>query len=86
MSVRPIFLLAGLANAWIGLVLFDVLIFGMTLFKSWGRGYAGGRSFFKLLLRDGAIYFGIMAIAELVNILTFHLVKYIDLEAHAQPA
>jgi len=61
-----------LAAAWTGLVLFDVLIFAMTVYKSTRRN-RGDRTLVNILLRDGAIYFAIMAAVSLANILTFHL-------------
>ncbi|KAH0584834.1 hypothetical protein H2248_008112 [Termitomyces sp. 'cryptogamus'] len=62
----------GLANAWIGMLMFDALIFSITVYKSWKRGYMVRRSLFKVLLRDGAIYFGIMVAIALVTVITFH--------------
>ncbi|KAG6913899.1 hypothetical protein DXG01_003648 [Tephrocybe rancida] len=56
-----------LANAWIGTLMFDILIFGMTMFKSWRRGHRGDRSLLYILTRDGALYFGIMAVVVLVS-------------------
>ncbi|KAG5734046.1 hypothetical protein E4T56_gene9467, partial [Termitomyces sp. T112] len=76
----PIVLLAdlssiiiGLGNAWIAMLMFDILIFGMTLYGSWQRGRGGDRSLLHILLRDGAIYFGIMAFVGLMNIVTFYV-------------
>ncbi|KAF9466478.1 hypothetical protein BDZ94DRAFT_1319363 [Collybia nuda] len=62
-----------LAAAWTGLLLFDVLIFVMTVYKSTKRSRGGDRTLINILLRDGAIYFGIMSAVGLANILTFHL-------------
>ncbi|KAG5728803.1 hypothetical protein E4T56_gene6226, partial [Termitomyces sp. T112] len=63
-----------LANAWIGMLLFDVLIFSMTMYRSWSRGdRVRSRSLFKVLLCDGAIYFGIMVVVELVTVVTFRV-------------
>ncbi|KAH0580201.1 hypothetical protein H2248_001722 [Termitomyces sp. 'cryptogamus'] len=89
------------ANAWIGMLMFDVLIFSMTVYKSWRRGARIRRSLFKVLLRDGTIYFGIIVIVELVTVLTFHvlpeyqrgftatfatIVKHDDEQTDAQPS
>ncbi|KAH0589975.1 hypothetical protein H2248_000158 [Termitomyces sp. 'cryptogamus'] len=46
------------ADGWIGTLMFEVLIFTMTIYKSWRRGERVSRSLYKVLLRDGAIYFG----------------------------
>ncbi|KAF8072078.1 hypothetical protein FPV67DRAFT_1483845 [Lyophyllum atratum] len=62
-----------LASAWTGMLLFDILIFSMTVYKSLRRSPARDRTLLHILLRDGAIYFGIMAIVGLANILSFHL-------------
>ncbi|KAG6910007.1 hypothetical protein DXG01_014008 [Tephrocybe rancida] len=62
-----------LAKAWIGTLMFDILIFGMTMFKSWRRGHRGDRSLLYILNRDGALYFGTMAAVVLVNIISFHV-------------
>ncbi|KAG6876532.1 hypothetical protein C0993_002421 [Termitomyces sp. T159_Od127] len=43
----------GLAIAWIGMLVFDLLIFGMTAYKSWVSGNKLRKSLFKVILRDG---------------------------------
>lgn len=61
------------AAAWTGVLLFDSLIFSMTVHKSFRQSRQGDRPLLNILLRDGAIYFGIMAIAGLANIISLHL-------------
>ncbi|GLB40565.1 hypothetical protein LshimejAT787_0804360 [Lyophyllum shimeji] len=61
-----------LATAWIGNLVFDFLIFSMTVYKSFGRDRRG-RPLLNILIRDGAVYFAIMVIAGLANILSFYL-------------
>ncbi|KAF8072171.1 hypothetical protein FPV67DRAFT_924780 [Lyophyllum atratum] len=61
------------AAAWTGMLFLDTLIFCMTVYKSFRRSRGGDRPLLDVLLRDGAIYFGIMAAVGLANILTFHL-------------
>ncbi|KAF8240708.1 hypothetical protein L208DRAFT_513619 [Tricholoma matsutake] len=59
------------AAAWSGALVFDIVIFTMTIYKSVRRSRVGNRSLTHILLRDGAIYFGIMAAVTLSNILSF---------------
>ncbi|RDB31003.1 hypothetical protein Hypma_000082 [Hypsizygus marmoreus] len=61
-----------LAAAWTGNLLFDVMIFVMTVYKSLKRSRGRDWTLIHVLLRDGAIYFGIMAIVGLGNIISFH--------------
>lgn len=61
-----------LAAAWTGNLMFDVLIFSMTVYKSSIPG-RGDRPLLNTLLRDGAVYFAVMVLAGLANILSFHL-------------
>jgi len=63
-----------LGAAWGGMLIFDSLVFCMTLYKSiisWPS--RDGEHILSILLRDGAIYFGVMMVANLANILTFML-------------
>ncbi|EKM56616.1 uncharacterized protein PHACADRAFT_253825 [Phanerochaete carnosa HHB-10118-sp] len=65
-----------IAVAWEALFIWDLMIFSLTFFKSiQNRGqYAGGRNdLVSLMIRDGAIYFGVMACAQCSNTLTFYL-------------
>ncbi|KAJ7214475.1 hypothetical protein GGX14DRAFT_444025 [Mycena pura] len=61
-----------LASAWIGMAAFDCTIFMLTLYRTLTRK-AGGGGLFAVLLRDGSIYFGVMLLATIANILTFIL-------------
>ncbi|KAJ7202244.1 hypothetical protein C8J57DRAFT_1410404 [Mycena rebaudengoi] len=56
--------------AWSSMALFDCLIFFLTLYKSFGR-HSTEFNLFGVLLRDGSIYFGVIVILNLSNILTF---------------
>ncbi|KAJ7661157.1 hypothetical protein B0H17DRAFT_1212344 [Mycena rosella] len=66
-----------LAAAWEALFVYDALIFGLTVFKTystWRR--AGAQDYMPLhtlILRDGALYFAAMALANLCNIITFYM-------------
>ncbi|KAF4616819.1 hypothetical protein D9613_008367 [Agrocybe pediades] len=66
-----------LAGAWEALFVYDSIIFGLTVFKTWNarRDHSiTGISIpiITLILRDGAIYFAVMALCNLANILTFY--------------
>ncbi|KAF8890470.1 hypothetical protein BD779DRAFT_1671403 [Infundibulicybe gibba] len=65
-----------LAAAWEALFVYDSIIFALTLVKTWreGRNVAIDKRLpvITLFLRDGAIYFAVMALANLANILTFY--------------
>ncbi|KAJ7686174.1 hypothetical protein B0H17DRAFT_1072332 [Mycena rosella] len=60
------------AAAWSGLLVFDVMIFSLTVYKSFKYGARGG-TLFGLLFRDGALYFGIMIVSNACNIGTYIL-------------
>ncbi|GJE86595.1 hypothetical protein PsYK624_026750 [Phanerochaete sordida] len=64
-----------IAVAWEALFAWDLLIFSLTFFKSIkNRGHypAGRNDLVSLIIRDGAIYFGVMACAQCSNTLTFY--------------
>ncbi|KAF8876010.1 hypothetical protein BD779DRAFT_1677997 [Infundibulicybe gibba] len=66
-----------LATAWEASFAYDSIIFTLTLMKRWRAGqnidvHVQQLPIFTLLLRDGAIYFAVMALANLANILTFY--------------
>ncbi|KAJ6571452.1 hypothetical protein B0H19DRAFT_1130011 [Mycena capillaripes] len=66
-----------LAATWGALLLFDILIFGLTV----SNGYFTGRRYgpragvdmpiHTLIVRDGAMYFAVIALANAANIVTF---------------
>jgi len=62
-----------LAAAWGGLLLFDLVIFVMTIVKAVMIGKSGSRSLLTVLLRDGSVYFLVMVCVTLLNILSFLL-------------
>ncbi|KAJ7800178.1 hypothetical protein B0H14DRAFT_3156133 [Mycena olivaceomarginata] len=59
-----------LAVAWAGVTIFDSTIFLLTLYRVFGRHRANEPDLFTILLRDGSLYFGVMVMSNLVNILT----------------
>ncbi|KAF8890474.1 hypothetical protein BD779DRAFT_1438468, partial [Infundibulicybe gibba] len=70
-----------LAAAWESLFVYDLIIFVLTLAKTWRAGkHVTVRTrlpVLALLLRDGAIYFAVMALANLANILTFYVCPFL---------
>ncbi|KAI6142721.1 hypothetical protein BKA82DRAFT_4190067, partial [Pisolithus tinctorius] len=60
-----------LAAAWGGQMLFDALVFILTLRKLISSHSLGKRTFTALALRDGALYFAVMTVANVPNITTF---------------
>ncbi|EIN08770.1 hypothetical protein PUNSTDRAFT_133951 [Punctularia strigosozonata HHB-11173 SS5] len=67
-----------IAIAWEALFALDTLIFALTIFRTWklsegGRVNSRSRHDIVLLItRDGALYFGVMALANLSNLVTFY--------------
>ncbi|KAJ7774032.1 hypothetical protein B0H16DRAFT_1510809 [Mycena metata] len=59
------------AIAWADIVVFDCMIFLLTLYKVLHR--PRGADLLTVLLRDGSIYFGVIVMSNLFNILTFVL-------------
>ncbi|KNZ73362.1 hypothetical protein J132_07660, partial [Termitomyces sp. J132] len=69
--------LSHLAGAWEALFAYDSILFGLTMFRTWKNRSEflfsqAKNSLIYLLFRDGAIYFAVMAFANLANILTFY--------------
>ncbi|TFK41785.1 hypothetical protein BDQ12DRAFT_720597 [Crucibulum laeve] len=62
-----------LGAAWGGMLVFDSLVFGMTLYKSLTLPRRRGINLLSVLLRDGSLYFGVIVASNLANILTFLL-------------
>jgi hypothetical protein len=67
------FLPEGLGAAWSGLLLFDTLVFIMTLYKSVSSEWGGNATLFKILLRDGCLYYAVMVLTNLCNIVMFFI-------------
>ncbi|KAJ4466831.1 hypothetical protein C8J55DRAFT_526464 [Lentinula edodes] len=62
-----------LALVWGGMLLFDFLVFSLTFYKALTLQRDGRMTLLSVLMRDGTIYFGVMAISNIGNILTFLL-------------
>ncbi|KAJ7121576.1 hypothetical protein C8R44DRAFT_786490 [Mycena epipterygia] len=61
----------GLAIAWAGMGVFDCTIFFLTLYRAFSRRNSSSMDLLGVLLRDGSIYFGVIVLSTLSNILTF---------------
>lgn len=61
------------SGAWSGILLFDCVIFCLTLKKAISYWSAGEARLMHLLLRDGTLFFAAMFFASLSNILTLLL-------------
>ncbi|KAH8101874.1 hypothetical protein BXZ70DRAFT_932266, partial [Cristinia sonorae] len=59
------------AIAWGAMLVFDALIFALTVCRAFVHSRKARGSLFGIMLRDGSIYFGCMAGANLGNIITF---------------
>ncbi|KZP23492.1 hypothetical protein FIBSPDRAFT_952013 [Athelia psychrophila] len=59
-----------LALAWMGQLGFDALVFFLTLYKSFVLRGSKSKHLISTLLRDGSLYFGIMTIFNVGNIVT----------------
>ncbi|KAF7324107.1 Amidase domain-containing protein [Mycena kentingensis (nom. inval.)] len=57
------------AAAWVSMLVFDTVIFCLTLLKTFRHGLGG--NLFTILLRDGAIYFFIMVACNAGNIVSY---------------
>ncbi|KAJ6584191.1 hypothetical protein B0H10DRAFT_872874 [Mycena sp. CBHHK59/15] len=65
-----------LAAAWEAQLFCDIVVFGLTLRRAYvDRGVLGviSGSLIDRMLRDGAMYFGIIVLANLANVLTLYL-------------
>ncbi|KAF9555896.1 hypothetical protein CPC08DRAFT_695015 [Agrocybe pediades] len=67
-----------MAAAWEALFVYDSVIFTLTIYKTWQarreRALLGDNlPILYLILRDGAIYFAVMALCNLANISTFYV-------------
>ncbi|KAJ6564984.1 hypothetical protein DFH09DRAFT_1158258 [Mycena vulgaris] len=66
-----------LSATWAALFLFDSIIFGLTMRKIYSTRIRMGSGellpLHMLIVRDGALYFGAMALANLGNIITYYL-------------
>ncbi|KAJ7729481.1 hypothetical protein B0H16DRAFT_1586864 [Mycena metata] len=64
-----------MAAAWTGELAGDILVIGLTLYRSYtqrrnGVSFAG--SLWRIMIRDGVAYFGIICLVNMANILMFY--------------
>ncbi|KAJ7323273.1 hypothetical protein DFH08DRAFT_350245 [Mycena albidolilacea] len=64
-----------MAAAWTGELAGDILVIGLTLYRSYtqrrnGVSFAG--SLGRIMIRDGVVYFGIICLVNMANILMFY--------------
>ncbi|KAJ3794756.1 hypothetical protein GGU11DRAFT_280935 [Lentinula aff. detonsa] len=67
-----------LAYFWIGIFAFDFCVFSLTLWKTYHiykDGYISG-GIGTVVMRDGLMYFGIITLANLGNILVFAVCQF----------
>ncbi|KIY65996.1 hypothetical protein CYLTODRAFT_399460 [Cylindrobasidium torrendii FP15055 ss-10] len=57
--------------AWSSMLVFDGVIFYLTVHKAIELNKQRGVNLLRILLRDGAVYFAVMIIANVANIITF---------------
>ncbi|EGN97589.1 hypothetical protein SERLA73DRAFT_184349 [Serpula lacrymans var. lacrymans S7.3] len=62
-----------LAGSWGSLLAFDTFIFSLTIWKTWRIGSVSGRNLINILMRDGAMYFAVMIMINIVSILAYLL-------------
>ncbi|KAI0772475.1 hypothetical protein BD413DRAFT_474668 [Trametes elegans] len=60
-----------LAAAWSPILVFDTTVFSLTLVQALRVGRTWSHSLFHVMLRDGTIYFGILVVCYICNILTY---------------
>ncbi|KAI0659312.1 hypothetical protein C8Q70DRAFT_1054155 [Cubamyces menziesii] len=69
-----------LAVSWESLFAFDCMVFGLTVYKTFRERYrhrvsSGRHDIISLILRDGAMYFAVMASVNFANTLTFYFLE-----------
>ncbi|KAJ7096188.1 hypothetical protein C8R44DRAFT_889899 [Mycena epipterygia] len=77
----------GAAAFWAPSFIFDIIIFAMTLYKSYVT-FKGSRSlgFIGILLRDGSLYFCVVVFINLINMMTLVLAPIDLMTVHANLA
>ncbi|KAI0742654.1 hypothetical protein C8Q80DRAFT_1329230 [Daedaleopsis nitida] len=72
-----------LAAAWSSIMAFDIVVFLLTSWQALHAGRMWSHSLFHVILRDGTLYFGVLAVCYLSNILTY--VSICASPSHLQP-
>ncbi|KAJ3751345.1 hypothetical protein DFH05DRAFT_185238 [Lentinula detonsa] len=79
-----------IAVGWEALLVYDILLFGMTLAKAYqaryqlGTQHLRGMSLISVIIRDGTIYFAIMTLSRIFSNHEL-LVCYHNVKTHATP-
>ncbi|KAE9404329.1 hypothetical protein BT96DRAFT_935704 [Gymnopus androsaceus JB14] len=80
LDLRKVIVSSALVSVgWEALLIYDILLFSMTLLKAYQARSEptitemGGLSLFTIIVRDGSIYFGLMTLTNLVNVFTFYI-------------
>ncbi|KAI6142612.1 hypothetical protein BKA82DRAFT_4189096 [Pisolithus tinctorius] len=60
-----------MAIAWSGQMMFDAIVFVLTLRRTLHIGRLGRRTLSDVIIRDGVLYFGLMTSANVANIAAF---------------
>ncbi|KAJ7712533.1 hypothetical protein DFH07DRAFT_960778 [Mycena maculata] len=61
-----------MAVAWEAQFLCDVVVFGLILLRSYRQPFKISGSILSYMVRDGALYFAVLAFANLANILMYY--------------
>ncbi|TCD62224.1 hypothetical protein EIP91_007203 [Steccherinum ochraceum] len=59
------------AGGWGTVLAFDTIVFALTLYKRLRVGKTPDKGLFSLMIRDGTVYFGIIAVLFSIDIATF---------------
>ncbi|KAL1743352.1 hypothetical protein HDZ31DRAFT_41147, partial [Schizophyllum fasciatum] len=62
-----------LSSIWITVMVYDLIVFVMTAYKTFEATRVPHMPLMQLLLRDGAMYFGSMFLLNFVNVLTYYV-------------
>ncbi|KAJ7909846.1 hypothetical protein B0H13DRAFT_2329989 [Mycena leptocephala] len=62
-----------MAGAWEAQFLCDVVVFGFTVFRSYRQPDKIAGSILDYMVRDGALYFAVLALVNLANILMYYV-------------
>ncbi|KAJ6609582.1 hypothetical protein B0H10DRAFT_2438461 [Mycena sp. CBHHK59/15] len=63
------------ATAWDAQLLCDALVLGLTLHQGYKQMSSFGGSLWRVVIRDGAMYFGVICLATLANILMYYFAE-----------
>ncbi|THV06554.1 hypothetical protein K435DRAFT_834217 [Dendrothele bispora CBS 962.96] len=65
-----------LAYMWLGIVIVDLLVFSLTIYRTIQmHRFLQGSNLVTVLMRDGALYFGIITLTNCANIVVFVVAK-----------